>query len=89
MLLILKFKSEFLMSQTSIHPKQHQVTVQMTDKKTEFTIMTTWGKEGDILKLDTDPRNHPAWQEDSKGFINVNDERINKFNKKFGGYGNV
>ena len=39
------------------------------------------GKEGDTLKLDVDPRNHPAWQEDSQKFINTNDERAAKFKK--------
>ena len=32
----------------------------MTDG-TEFTTRTTWGKEGDILHLDIDPKSHPAW----------------------------
>lgn len=74
------------MTQFSIHPKQHEVTIQMTDG-TKFNVKTTWGKEGEVLKLDVDPRNHPAWQEDGKSFINVNDDRINKFKKKFGDFG--
>lgn len=71
-----------------IDPKQHTVNVKMTDGST-FPILTTWGKEGDTLPLDVDPRNHPAWQEKAQNFINANDERVNKFNQKFGGFGNV
>ena len=32
----------------------------MTDG-TEFTTRTTWGKPGDTLHLDVDPKSHPAW----------------------------
>ena len=74
--------------ENSIHPKQHLVNVEMTDGS-KFEILTSWGKEGDTLKLDVDPKNHPAWQDKAQNFINVNDERVNKFNKKFGGFGSV
>ena len=32
----------------------------MTDGS-EFTTRTTWGKEGDVMHLDIDPKSHPAW----------------------------
>ena len=67
------------------HPKQHEVEVTMTDKS-KFKIMTTWGKENDALTLDVDPKNHPAWQADGQNFVNVNDERVSKFKKKFGDF---
>ncbi len=70
------------------HPKQHTVDVVMTDGS-KFQILTTWGKEGEVLRLDADPKNHPAWQEKAGSFINANNERINKFNKKFGGFGDA
>ena len=70
----------------SIHPKQHKINVVMTDKS-EFEILSTWGKEGDVLKLDIDPKNHPAWQKNASVFVNANDERISKFKKKFGDFG--
>ncbi len=76
------------MAKADIHPKQHEVTVQMTDG-TKFNIMTTWGKVGEVLRLDIDPKNHPAWQDGKSGFINLNDNRIAKFNKKFGGFGEL
>ena len=68
-----------------IDPKQHIVNVIMTDG-TKFEILTTWGKEGDTLRLDVDPKNHPAWQDKGQSFVNVNDERVTKFKKKFGDF---
>jgi large subunit ribosomal protein L31 len=67
------------------HPNQHKVTVVMTDG-TKFEIMTTWGKEGDVLKLDVDPKNHPAWQDKAQNFVNSNNERMAKFKQKFGDF---
>lgn len=68
-----------------VHPQQHKVTVVMTDG-TKFDILTTWGKEGEVLKLDVDPKNHPAWQDKATNFVNANNERMTKFKKKFGDF---
>ena len=68
-----------------IDPKQHVIDVVMTDG-TKFQINTTWGKEGDVLRLDVDPKNHPAWQEKGQSFINANDERVTKIKIKFGNF---
>ena len=68
-----------------LHPKQHKVTAVMTDG-TKFDILTTWGKEGEALKLDADPKNHPAWQDSATGFVTANNERMTKFKKKFGDF---
>jgi len=43
-----------------IHPDYHEITVQMTDGSS-FTTKSTWGNPGDVLKLDIDPKSHPAW----------------------------
>lgn len=43
-----------------IHPDYHEITVIMTDG-TEFKTRSTWGKAGDSLRLDIDPKSHPAW----------------------------
>ncbi len=43
-----------------IHPDYHEITVQMTDGST-YKTKSTWGKEGDVLKLDVDSKSHPAW----------------------------
>lgn len=70
---------------TGTHPKQHVVNITMTDG-TKFEILTSWGKEGETLKLDVDPKNHPAWQDSAHNFVNANDERMSKFKKKFGDF---
>jgi len=66
-------------------PAQHTITLVLSNKE-KIEIITSWGKAGDVLKADIDPYNHPAWQEDGKGTVNINSERIDKFNKKFGGF---
>lgn len=43
-----------------LHPNYHEITVVMTDG-TEFKTRSTWGKPGDTLRLDIDPKSHPAW----------------------------
>ena len=43
-----------------IHPDYHKITVVMTDG-TSFETKSTWGKEGASLRLDIDPKTHPAW----------------------------
>ena len=43
-----------------IHPDYHNIKVVMTDGS-EYTTRSTWGKEGDTLNLDIDPKTHPAW----------------------------
>jgi len=74
--------------QAANHPVQHSITLELSNKE-KIQIMTTWGKEGDVLKADIDPFNHPAWQEDGKSFVNPNNDNMNKFIKKFGGFSNV
>ncbi len=43
-----------------VHPDYHEITVQMTDGTT-YKTRSTWGAAGDTLKLDVDPKTHPAW----------------------------
>ena len=43
-----------------IHPDYHEITVEMTDGTT-FKTRSTMGKAGDTLRLDIDPKTHPAW----------------------------
>ncbi len=70
--------------QKDIHPEYHTITVQMTDGST-FETKSTWGKEGDVLKLDIDPKSHPAWT----GVHRLLDSggQLAKFNKRFSGFG--
>jgi large subunit ribosomal protein L31 len=67
-----------------IHPEYHDITVIMTDGTT-YKTRSCMGKEGDTLRLDIDPKSHPAWT----GVQRVMDTggQIAKFNKKFAGIG--
>ena len=67
-----------------IHPEYHEITVIMTDG-TEYKTRSTWGSEGDVLRLDIDPKTHPAWT----GQHRVVDTggRIAQFNRRFSGLG--
>lgn len=67
-----------------IHPDYHTITVQLTDGST-FITRSTWGSEGDILKLEIDPRTHPAWTGGGQHLIDAGG-RLSKFNKKYEGF---
>src|SRR5258705_13225737 len=43
-----------------IHPDYHEITVVMTDG-TSFKTRSTWGKAGETINLEVDPKSHPAW----------------------------
>jgi len=43
-----------------IHPDYHDITVVMTDGTT-FQTRSTYGKKDATIKLDIDPKSHPAW----------------------------
>jgi large subunit ribosomal protein L31 len=65
-----------------IHPDYHFIKVVMTDG-TEFQTRSTYGKDGDVLSLDVDPKSHPAW---TGGQQQLTDRggRVSRFAKKFG-----
>jgi large subunit ribosomal protein L31 len=67
-----------------LHPEYHSVTVKMTDG-TEFTTRTTWGKKGDVLHLDIDPKSHPAWTGGNQQLLDRGG-RLSRFQKKFAGF---
>ena len=66
------------------HPDYHEITVQMTDG-TEFKTRSTYGKAGDTLRLEIDPKTHPAWT----GVHRLMDTggQLAKFNKRFKNFG--
>jgi large subunit ribosomal protein L31 len=67
-----------------IHPQYHEINVIMTDG-TQFKTRSCYGKAGDTLRLDIDPKSHPAWT----GVQRMLDTggQVAKFNKKFAGLG--
>ena len=64
----------------NIHPDYHEITVVMTDGSS-FKTCSTWGKPGDTLRLDIDPKSHPAWT----GIHRLVDTggQLAKFNRRF------
>ena len=65
-----------------IHPAYHEITVVMTDG-TQFKTRSCYGKQGDTLRLDIDPKSHPAWTGQHR--IIDSGGQVAKFNKKFAG----
>ena len=68
----------------NIHPQYHEINVVMTDGSS-FTTRSTWGKAGDTMRLDIDPKSHPAWTGVQK--LLDSGGQIAKFNKRFGNFG--
>jgi large subunit ribosomal protein L31 len=64
-----------------IHPNYHMINVVMTDG-TKFVTRSTYGKSGDTLSLDIDPKSHPAWT-GGQGTMLDRAGRVSKFNQKF------
>ena len=63
-----------------IHPNYHTIKVEMTDGS-QFETRSTWGKEGEILKLEIDPKSHSAWTGGKQKILDKG--RVSKFYKKF------
>ena len=64
-----------------IHPDYHTITIVQSDGS-EHQIRSTWGKEGDVMRLDVDPLNHPAWQGGTQKVVERG--QLSKFEKRFG-----
>ncbi len=67
-----------------IHPDYHDITVVLTDGS-EFKTRSTYGSQGDTLRLDIDPKTHPAWT----GVHRLVDTggQLAKFKRRFKGLG--
>ncbi|MCU0886118.1 MAG: 50S ribosomal protein L31 [Bosea sp. (in: a-proteobacteria)] len=66
-----------------IHPNYHFIKVVMTDG-TEYMTRSTYGKEGDTMNLDIDPKTHPAWTGGTQQLMDRGG-RLSRFNNKFSG----
>lgn len=67
-----------------IHPDYHEITIVMTDG-TEYKTRSTYGKPGQTMRLDIDPKTHPAWTGEHR--LVDSGGQVAKFNKRFGGFG--
>ncbi len=63
----------------NIHPDYHLITVVMTDGET-FETRSTWGKAGDRMQLEVDPKCHIAWTKEQHF---VKQGRMAKFTERF------
>ncbi|MEI6985718.1 MAG: 50S ribosomal protein L31 [Rhodospirillaceae bacterium] len=69
---------------SDIHPEYHEINIVMTDGST-FKTRSTWGKAGDTMRLDIDPKSHPAWTGVQK--LMDTGGQIAKFNRRFASFG--
>ena len=67
------------------HPDYHDITVVMTDGSS-YDTRTTWGAAGDTLRLDVDPKSHPAWTGGAGRLVDTAGQ-VAKFNKRFKDFG--
>jgi large subunit ribosomal protein L31 len=68
-----------------IHPDYHEITILMTDGSS-YKTRSTYGKEGDTLRLDIDPKSHPAWTGGQQRLLDTGGQ-LARFNKRFQGFG--
>ena len=68
-----------------IHPDYHEITVMMTDGSS-YKTRSTYGKAGDTLRLEIDPKSHPAWTGGQHRLLDSGGQ-LARFNKRFQGFG--
>ncbi len=67
-----------------IHPDYHEITIVMTDGS-EFQTRSTYGESGASMRLEIDPKTHPAWTGEHR-LVDTGGQ-VAKFNKRFGNFG--
>jgi large subunit ribosomal protein L31 len=66
------------------HPDYHEITIVMTNG-TEYKTRSTYGKAGDVMRLDIDPLTHPAWNAGLSGQV-IEKGQLSKFESKYGNF---
>ncbi len=67
-----------------IHPDYHTIKVVLADGETSFETRSTWGKEGDVMQLDSDHTTHAAWNTGKTVFKKTG--AMQKFTDKYGDF---
>ncbi|MGD1880548.1 MAG: 50S ribosomal protein L31 [Kiloniellaceae bacterium] len=67
-----------------IHPEYHEITIVMTDGS-EYKTRSTYGEAGTTMRLDIDPKTHPAWTGEHR--LVDSGGQVAKFNKRFASFG--
>jgi large subunit ribosomal protein L31 len=57
----------------------------MTDG-TSYQTRSTYGKAGDTLRLEIDPKSHPAWTGGQQRLLDTGGQ-LARFNRRFQGFG--
>ena len=65
-----------------IHPDYHEIKIIMTDGS-EYMTLSTYGVAGAVIRLEIDPKSHPAWTGQHR--IVDSGGQVARFNKRFGG----
>lgn len=68
------------------HPDYHTIKVVLTTGES-YETRSTWGSEGEEMRLDIDPNNHPAWTGGNQKIVEQG--RLTKFKNKYEGFGLV
>lgn len=71
------------MTKNTYPEEYHNVVVVLTNGE-KFEVQSSWGKENEILTLDVDPLNHPAWRKEAGTIANAKNDMMVKFKKKYG-----
>jgi large subunit ribosomal protein L31 len=74
-----------LVMKNEIHPDYHAITIVMTDGSS-YETRSTYGKAGDSLRLDIDPKSHPAWTGGQQRLSETGGQ-LARFNKRFQSFG--
>ncbi len=64
-----------------LHPDYHEITIILTDG-TSYKTRSTYGKPGDTLRLEIDPKSHPAWTGGQQRLVDSGGQ-LARFNKRF------
>lgn len=64
-----------------IHPKYREVKIKIG--KDEFVTMSAC--KDDVIYMDIDYRQHPAWTKSGVAVANAADENVKSFNSKYAG----
>ena len=67
-----------------IHPEYHEITIEMTDG-VSYRTHSTWGKPGDRLRLEIDPKAHPAWVGGTQKLVEAG--QLARFSRRFQNFG--
>src|ERR1700719_4704907 len=76
--------SEIAAMKKDIHPDYHEIKVVMTDG-TEYVTRSTYGEPGAVLRLDIDPKTHPAWTGGGQHLIDRGG-RVSRFKNRYKGF---